>query len=160
MAETTIEKLKGVLIYSIKLERSDPSSADDIILFSTNCGFFKMYHNQDCSEQVQIEDISGELIDIVGSEVLDAYSATEIKEGENNAGGSSSTWTFYNIATIRGSVNIRWLGESNGYYSEKVNFKKITKEEYLEIFNGKEKTNLNASKKNVEIFCVSSCGVA
>lgn len=96
---------------------------------------YKMYHPQDCFEEVSIEDIVGDLDDLIGSPILMAEKIThdkEIPEGLTNPrkdedydGGQSFTWTFYKFATIKGSVTIRWFGNSNGYYSEEVEFKEI-----------------------------------
>jgi hypothetical protein len=88
---------------------------------------YKMYHSQDCCESVSIEDIAGDLDDLIGSPILRATedSSSENPEGVNMSYQDSFTWTFYNIATIKGHVTIRWYGESNGYYSESVDFCRV-----------------------------------
>lgn len=91
---------------------------------------YMLYHEQDCCESVGIEDTNGELEWLVDSEILMAEEMTKepdpIQEGdEDDRWNESQTWTFYRISTFKGTVVFRWLGESNGYYSESVDFCKV-----------------------------------
>ncbi len=101
---------------------------DELIFETTDGKRYRMYHAQDCCESVNIEDIAGDLTDLLGSPIL---LAEEVESNENPEGvlkeyqDECFTWTFYKLATIKGSVTIRWYGESNGYYSESVDFEGI-----------------------------------
>ena len=80
---------------------------------------FMFAHQQDCCESVDINDIVGDLQDLVGTPLLvaeEVRGATEPDEEHYE----SYTYTFYKFATRKGYVDVRWLGESNGYYSESV----------------------------------------
>lgn len=79
---------------------------------------YLMYHEQDCCEDVHLEEIIGDLNDLLGHPVL--VFDERVNPPEVDAKGC--TWTFYIISTIGGTVTLRWLGESNGYYSESVSF--------------------------------------
>jgi len=93
---------------------------------------YRMYHSQDCCESVYLADIEGDLDDLLNTPILQAEEvANDAYEEEWLAQQQyvdSYTWTFYKLATINGYVTLRWLGESNGYYSESVDFEDITNE--------------------------------
>ena len=93
----------------------------DLLFETANGERFMFSHEQDCCERVDINDIVGDLQDLVGEPLLLA----EEVQGEtpvdfNEREYESVTWTFYKFATRKGYVDVRWLGESNGYYSESV----------------------------------------
>ena len=79
---------------------------------------FTMLHHQDCCESVYLEDVCGDLDDLIGAQVVDARE--EVSTDENAC--ESGTWTFYILGTTKGTVTLRWHGSSNGYYSESVDF--------------------------------------
>lgn len=108
-------------------------NGDEVYLYLNDGNVVRMLHHQDCCESVSIEDMDGDLEDMVGGVFVQFDIATsdepddlmKIKRallGKDmpDEDGDSQTWTFYRLATTKGSVVIRWFGESNGYYSEDV----------------------------------------
>ncbi len=117
--DNTINSLVGQTL--TKVERQIDGRDNDELVFTLQSGKkCRLYHSQDCCELVKIEDICGDLNDLVGLPLIQA----EESSNQDTAGDGygSITWTFYRFATSKGFVTIRWLGESNGYYSESVDF--------------------------------------
>ena len=89
---------------------------------------YVLHHVQDCCESVYVEDINGDLDDLIGTPILQAEERTskvnpdDFSEKHPDEYQDSFTWTFYHLATIKGYVTIRFYGESNGFYSESVDF--------------------------------------
>jgi len=104
---------------------------NEIIFTTINNKKYHLYHRNNCCENVYIEDICGALNDLVGSpitmaeEIDNKVSASATKKANGGYMPESYTWTFYKFATIKGYVTMRWLGTSNGYYSESVYFDEV-----------------------------------
>lgn len=119
----SIDELVGKTV--IEISGAKPNSKEIKFICSDKTQY-KMYHEQDCCEIVSVCDVCGDINDIIGVQIVKATEDTNSKV-EKKRYDTRSTWTFYNISTVKGHVTIRWYGESNGYYSEEVSFKKIKK---------------------------------
>jgi hypothetical protein len=98
------------------------SNTPDSLIFKTSDGKkYEMCHNQCCCEDVFLEDVCGDLDDLIGSEIVTARVTTN-SDLPPIGDHESYTWTFYDLATRKGAVTLRWYGTSNGYYSEEVDF--------------------------------------
>lgn len=130
----SIEKMLGRTI--IDIEKRSNDGDDSICFLMKNGDKYLMHHSQDCCEDVYLEDINGDLDDLLESPLLKADERYSDGDEENNY--ESSTYTFYTFATIKGYVTIRWFGVSNGYYSEEAsieylgNFKKEARKKRID----------------------------
>jgi len=115
--ETIFKDIIGKTISKIFID----SNREKIKFIFDNSETWLMYHSQDCCESVTIESIVGDLEDITDSPLLQAVAISYVPEKPDN---DSETWTFYRFSTIKGTITIRWFGQSNGYYSESVSFVK------------------------------------
>jgi len=131
-----IPQLKNQIIKSIRLltlncEKDENNKVIkyledciDCLIFTTVTGEeYAFWFTPDCCADVNIEDISGDLNNLIGSPLLKAEISN--KERENDC--PDDTWTYYHFATVKGHVDIRWYGTSNGYYCTDVNFGKLEK---------------------------------
>lgn len=85
-----IKQLEGKILTSIEVVKDEEHE----ILFTCSDGVkYKMYHYQDCCESVTIEDICGDLDDLLQTGILLAEECTN--EGDTDWG--TETWTFYTI---------------------------------------------------------------
>jgi hypothetical protein len=129
--DADIDELLGQTLSAIEVDRV----LDEVKFTLTDGRIYKLWHYQDCCESVFIEDVCGDVDDLVGSPLTMAEEATNIDEDPEGVTvdpdeakyRESFTWTFYKFATVKGYVTIRWYGTSNGYYSESVELVELTK---------------------------------
>lgn len=118
------DELIGKVIVKIDNYVSASDKEDSLIFHLSNGAVYKQYHENDCCENVFVEDINGDLDDLIGSKLIQAEESTK----EDPDADESGTWTFYKFGTSKGYVTIRWYGCSNGYYSESADMIKIEDE--------------------------------
>ena len=94
------------------------------LFITTDRASFRMRHDGECCEQVELIDGLDDLRGLVGETVVVAAKA--VSDGgaapKDFTDQGCSEWTFYMLRTANGDATLRWFGSSNGYYSTDVKF--------------------------------------
>ena len=107
----------------------DPKKDHEIRIEIEGGRVFRFYHNQDCCESVRIaapKDGDGSLLNLIGKEIREV---TQEEDRDDGTDTDYDSWTKTTITfrTDSETVISRWIGESNGYYSEDVDLEEIFK---------------------------------
>jgi len=112
-----IENIIGATILAVE----GCAVGSDSVTFLTDKGDLRFYFDNDyygrCHVSVNLEDVTGDPSDLVGGIVSVAEARSNQEE---DSGGYRTRWTFYTIRTTKGDLDLRWLGNDNGYYSVSV----------------------------------------
>lgn len=125
-SEVEFSDLLGATLVAVTGAEKDST---DITFTADDGRVWVMNHQPDCCEVVSIEDVIGNVDDLLGTPITMAEC---VESKDENPDGvpvpeyqDSFTWTFYKLATVKGYVTLRWYGESNGYYSESVDIHRV-----------------------------------
>ena len=123
--EADLGELVGKTLIKIKAE----VGGEDAVFETADGSVYRWYHSVDCSEQVSIRTIIGDLSDLIGSPITRAEKTTDPTDNlPEEKDDESFTWTNCIFETSKGRVVMRWYGSSNGYYGETPEFERQTNE--------------------------------
>ena len=113
-----LEFLVGKVIKDIKgLEKW----SEEVEINTEDGHSYVFYHEQNCCENVSLEDFDGDKQDLFGGIVISAEKVSGSEpENYTKYEDEDNEWTFYKIETTKGGLWMRWFGSSNGYYGTSV----------------------------------------
>jgi hypothetical protein len=114
----TIEELSGLT-----------KDSEEVTIKTTDGNVYTLLHIQDCCEGVSLYDYESDCTNYNGAVILSAEETISSDFPSPHKYSDSHTWTFYKLETSKGGLWMRWLGESNGYYSESVDLVWVNKPE-------------------------------
>ena len=118
--DVDVRDMKGKTIVDIELLPS-PDYIEEIIFTCDDFIQYRMFHRQECCEDVYVEDILGNLNNLKKYPIIMAEVVTEEmtpNEEDLEIVSTYEQWTFYKFATAKGYVTIRWYGASDAYSVE------------------------------------------
>jgi hypothetical protein len=105
----------------------DTDDSGQILLTTQSGRQICIYHEQDCCESVFIYDTKGNWHELIGKPILWANEEIDSPDDDIIGNFDSVTQTKLTFKVDDATVVSRWIGESNGYYSETVDIKEILK---------------------------------
>jgi hypothetical protein len=107
------------------LDAVDIDREENQILLTTRSGRkFLVYHEQDCCETVAIHWQDGSFDKLIGKPIVEARDFA-VDTGESESDYDSQTTTTLVFRVDDQTVISRWIGDSNGYYSESVDIAEL-----------------------------------
>lgn len=115
-----MNSLLGEILTHIDIDENN----DQIMLTTESGRKIMIYHIQDCCESVRIESVSGDCKKLIGKAIL---VSDELVYSGDPPDEYSESWTRTDLTfkVNDETVIVRWIGESNGYYSESVDFQEL-----------------------------------
>ena len=102
MANISFDILKGLVLHPRLMARKGFRS----ISFHVEDGrTFCLDHNQDCYEQVYVEDVIGDVSDLIGNPFWKQKKSIIFRKPDIDISADSYTWTFYKIELSRACCN-------------------------------------------------------
>lgn len=95
---------------------------EEIILIMTTGERYKIYHDQDCCELVNIYWSQSNIKNIIDKTI---ESLEEVSQRPDIEGDSMTITNYIFTFTDGTKANLYWVGESNGYYSEEPIIEKL-----------------------------------
>lgn len=89
---------------------------DESLTLITDLRTYKIYHEQECCEQVWLADVGDLDVKEILNEELIGFDRFVSKGKVHN--DDYGTFTFITVRTNKDSYQLRFCGTSNGYYSE------------------------------------------
>ena len=108
----------------VSIEGMTPGS-EEITFTCSDGSVYKMDHYQDCCEYCWLPHYQDCCEYCWLPHYQDCCEYCWLPHYPREYEPESQTWTFYKFRTLKGYVDLRWFGESNGFYSESVNVELI-----------------------------------
>ena len=120
--KSILDSLVGETLTHIDINEA----GNEIMLTTESNKIIRIYHEQDCCESVGIEDTEGNWHDLIGKVIIEA--SEDVRPAGDPAPKYPDSWTRTDLKfRVDGATVIsRWIGESNGYYSESVDIEYVT----------------------------------